>query len=224
MYECNWNISKVPNGALTISFDVYDKAGNRHLAPNGTRPGLIHRPQIPDGTLVQGTTKQLYVVYNDEAYRVPDHDTLDAIENRAKQTPVPWDDSQVAKFYQGQALPSVDMVQLDLLPSQTADSSAQLRNKQYVQIWLPSVNLATVAFEALNVYATYVLQPAECLAPEVPILAGTIAAAPESLGSSLAGGAWLTMLNFSVNPGCLGVVETVVQHATGEEGVYDVGG
>jgi Peptidase_C39 like family/Bacterial Ig-like domain len=43
IYECNWNLalSHVPNGSLTVSFDVYDKAGNEKLAPNGTRAGVV---------------------------------------------------------------------------------------------------------------------------------------------------------------------------------------
>ena len=38
VFQCQWNLSGVPNGAsgpLTISFDVYDQAGNVNYAPNG---------------------------------------------------------------------------------------------------------------------------------------------------------------------------------------------
>jgi hypothetical protein len=43
VYECNWDISGVPNGPLMVSFDVYDKAGNKNLAPNGLRKGTVER-------------------------------------------------------------------------------------------------------------------------------------------------------------------------------------
>jgi N-acetylneuraminic acid mutarotase len=46
VYECNWNLTDasgqpVPNGPITVSFDVYDKAGYYNLAPNGTRHGTF---------------------------------------------------------------------------------------------------------------------------------------------------------------------------------------
>ena len=44
-YECNWNIAKagVPNGPLTVSFDVYDTSGNVNYAPNGEHQGTVNR-------------------------------------------------------------------------------------------------------------------------------------------------------------------------------------
>jgi Tol biopolymer transport system component len=36
-YEYDWNLSGIPMGQVQLSFDVYDKAGNKNLAPNGTR-------------------------------------------------------------------------------------------------------------------------------------------------------------------------------------------
>lgn len=45
VYGCAWQIpARVPNGPVTISFDVYDSAGNANLAPNGERQGTIQRP------------------------------------------------------------------------------------------------------------------------------------------------------------------------------------
>jgi hypothetical protein len=49
MYECDWDLTRVPNGTMTVSFDVYDKAGNKNLGPNGTRYGLLHRPAMQTG-------------------------------------------------------------------------------------------------------------------------------------------------------------------------------
>jgi murein DD-endopeptidase MepM/ murein hydrolase activator NlpD len=43
VYECDLNPSGVPNGPLMVSFDVYDKAGNKNLAPNGLRKGKVER-------------------------------------------------------------------------------------------------------------------------------------------------------------------------------------
>ncbi|MGH8904400.1 MAG: hypothetical protein ACRDYA_22645 [Egibacteraceae bacterium] len=45
-YECTLDLSKVrlpKTGQLTVSFDVYDRAGNRNLAPNGLHQGLLYR-------------------------------------------------------------------------------------------------------------------------------------------------------------------------------------
>lgn len=43
-YECDWPLtSNVPNGALTVSFDVYDKAGDARKAPHGYRVGMVRR-------------------------------------------------------------------------------------------------------------------------------------------------------------------------------------
>jgi len=54
VYECDWtssatlpngslrmNLAGVPRGPIMVSFDVYDKAGNSILAPNGTRQGTM---------------------------------------------------------------------------------------------------------------------------------------------------------------------------------------
>lgn len=40
-YQFDWNIlnAGVPNGGVTVSFDVYDVRGNKNNAPNGTRQG-----------------------------------------------------------------------------------------------------------------------------------------------------------------------------------------
>jgi hypothetical protein len=43
VYECDWNLDGVPNGSLTVSFDVYDTEGNYNLAPNGTHQGTVQR-------------------------------------------------------------------------------------------------------------------------------------------------------------------------------------
>lgn len=45
VYRCNWNLAQagVPNGPLTVSFDVYDVQNNANLAPNGTHYGLVRR-------------------------------------------------------------------------------------------------------------------------------------------------------------------------------------
>ena len=43
-YECDWPLTaNVPNGELTVSFDVYDQAGNARKAPNGLRQGTVRR-------------------------------------------------------------------------------------------------------------------------------------------------------------------------------------
>ncbi|MFN8536781.1 MAG: hypothetical protein U0232_04825 [Thermomicrobiales bacterium] len=43
-YECDWPLTaNVPDGELTISFDVYDKAGNARKAPHGLRKGMVRR-------------------------------------------------------------------------------------------------------------------------------------------------------------------------------------
>ena len=43
IYYFDWNVSALPAGALTVSFDVYDNQGNQNLAPNGTHSGTIQR-------------------------------------------------------------------------------------------------------------------------------------------------------------------------------------
>ncbi len=48
IYECDWTLSPgVPNGPITVSFDVYDTANNKNLAPNGTLQGTINRSGQP---------------------------------------------------------------------------------------------------------------------------------------------------------------------------------
>jgi hypothetical protein len=43
-YECDWPLTaNVPNGAITVSFDVYDIAGNARKAPHGLREGEVRR-------------------------------------------------------------------------------------------------------------------------------------------------------------------------------------
>jgi len=46
-YECNWNVSGLPQGPITVSFDVYDVVGNKNLAPNGTHQGTINLTSPP---------------------------------------------------------------------------------------------------------------------------------------------------------------------------------
>jgi hypothetical protein len=40
-YRCKWGLPNVPNGPLIVSYDVYDKAGNSYVAPEGPREGMI---------------------------------------------------------------------------------------------------------------------------------------------------------------------------------------
>jgi hypothetical protein len=47
VYECDWDVSKVPDGPITVSFDVYDKAGNKNIAPDGVREGQVQRSSSP---------------------------------------------------------------------------------------------------------------------------------------------------------------------------------
>ncbi|MHB8644446.1 MAG: helix-turn-helix domain-containing protein [Thermomicrobiales bacterium] len=44
-YECDWNLAdaRVPDGVLTMSFDVYDTRGNANMAPNGIHEGAVQR-------------------------------------------------------------------------------------------------------------------------------------------------------------------------------------
>lgn len=68
IYECDWNLSpRVPNGPVTVSFDVYDTAGNKTLAPNGTLQGTISRPgqSVILAPMPVGTTLQIIHGYND---------------------------------------------------------------------------------------------------------------------------------------------------------------
>jgi len=44
VYECDGDMSNIAAGNVQISFDVYDRAGNKNLAPNGTRT-VINSPQ-----------------------------------------------------------------------------------------------------------------------------------------------------------------------------------
>jgi hypothetical protein len=68
VYECDWNLSpSVPNGMVTVSFDVYDTAGNKTLAPNGTLQGTISRTTQPLllAPMPAGTTLKIIHGYND---------------------------------------------------------------------------------------------------------------------------------------------------------------
>ena len=43
-YECIWQLpASVPNGPITLSFDVYDTQGNQNQAPNGVQRGTVER-------------------------------------------------------------------------------------------------------------------------------------------------------------------------------------
>ncbi len=43
-YECDWPLTgNVPNGQITVSFDVYDTAGNSRKAPSGLHNGVVER-------------------------------------------------------------------------------------------------------------------------------------------------------------------------------------
>ncbi len=43
-YECDWVLTiNVPNGQITVSFDVYDTSGNSRKAPNGLQRGEVRR-------------------------------------------------------------------------------------------------------------------------------------------------------------------------------------
>jgi hypothetical protein len=43
-YECDWILTvNVPNGQITVSFDVYDTTGNSRQAPNGLHRGEVRR-------------------------------------------------------------------------------------------------------------------------------------------------------------------------------------
>jgi len=68
VFTCNWTLPpSVPNGNITVSFDVYDQAGNKHLSPNGTLPGVIHRPVHSEllAPMPSGTTLKIVHGYND---------------------------------------------------------------------------------------------------------------------------------------------------------------
>ena len=213
IYECDWNLAHVPNGPLSISFDVYDKRGHKNLAPQGTHYGLIRRPAIPDGTLVKGSGSDVFVVYDGSAYRIPDQATLDTIEARSTASIMYLSAQKLNALYHGKTLPSVDAVQLDLQPPSTADSSAQLK-QPYLRVHLSSEQIATAALTALSTEAL-IMNTVGCLAPEVP-LAGVILVAPEAT-------AYLTLVNISLNPSCLGLAETMIEHATNEDGAFAVG-
>jgi hypothetical protein len=47
--EAPLGVSSIPSGQIRVSFDVYDKAGNRNLAPHGVRQGLI--PERPSPSI-----------------------------------------------------------------------------------------------------------------------------------------------------------------------------
>ena len=47
VYECEWDLTWVPNGQVRVSFDVYDKAGNKNLAPNGVHKGTFQKETPP---------------------------------------------------------------------------------------------------------------------------------------------------------------------------------
>jgi|SRR5579884_1044521 len=63
-YVYDWNTSKLPVAPIRVSFDVYDTANGKNLAPNGTRDGTIQ----PD-TLACG--KCHYCTWGDEAPDTP---------------------------------------------------------------------------------------------------------------------------------------------------------
>lgn len=54
IYECNWDLAAggVPPGQVRVSFDVYDRAGNRNLSPHGTRT-IIYAPVTPEPRVLQ---------------------------------------------------------------------------------------------------------------------------------------------------------------------------
>jgi hypothetical protein len=111
------------------------------------------------------------------------------------------------------------MMQPDLQPSPTADSSAQF--KKGLRVWFHTEAVATAAFTALSIYSD-VLHAAACVAVEAPVVAGTITTVVPSGGTSLAAGAYLTLLNFEVNPGCIGLMETAIEHVTHQDHAYAV--
>ena len=51
IYSYVWDLSGVPSGPITISFDVYDRAGHTNLSPNGLRT-VTHDPGGPGGVWV----------------------------------------------------------------------------------------------------------------------------------------------------------------------------
>jgi len=68
VFECDWTLSpNIANGPVTVSFDVYDTAGNRGLAPNGTLQGTINRPMhaVLLAPMPAGTTVEIIHGYND---------------------------------------------------------------------------------------------------------------------------------------------------------------
>jgi len=54
VYECNWDMSGVPAGPVKISFDVYDKDGNKNLAPNGVR-SITYKPSSTSKSTISST-------------------------------------------------------------------------------------------------------------------------------------------------------------------------
>ncbi|MGI8689913.1 MAG: Ig-like domain-containing protein [Thermomicrobiales bacterium] len=71
-YACDWNfvvpstVPPPPSGAMRISFDVYDSAGNYNLAPNGTRTIQIYDEaglytQSPYPTIDEGQSIAIYI-------------------------------------------------------------------------------------------------------------------------------------------------------------------
>lgn len=46
IFKCDWNLGQigVPEGPITVAFDVYDKGGYYILSPNGSRQGEVRRP------------------------------------------------------------------------------------------------------------------------------------------------------------------------------------
>ncbi len=68
VYACDWNLSPgVPNEPITVSFDVYDTANNKNLAPNGTLQGTINRQVIPKllAPVPSGVALKIIHGYND---------------------------------------------------------------------------------------------------------------------------------------------------------------
>ena len=67
LYECDWDLAaqNVPNGDLSaVSFDVYDRDGNKNLSPNGVRRGTALVPGLL-APVDAGITLTVWHGYND---------------------------------------------------------------------------------------------------------------------------------------------------------------
>jgi hypothetical protein len=225
-----FNLGELYSGCSTTIDNVYVNARGAGLdistATSLLNSGVTHlksvmsggtqAPDIPNGTIIQGSGSDLFVVYDGARHRIPDDATLRTIDRSGRSPRLQVEDETLAAIRHGRDLPSVLDIQPDLAPATVAASSAQLPSAvvlrfEHVPNDLTPEDFPLLVARVLSVYHGVIISGAGCLIPQAAIV---VAAAHGAIIPAI----YLTGLNLGSNPFCRSLILTMIEMASGVEG------